>query len=113
MSRIKTAVIATAFATLAIVPATAFAAGGHHGHLQAYHGKIAAGTTQSSLVVAVKHGTSMTFAITSKTRFRENHQRLTADPVLTTGERVVVRARELKNHTFVARSVRIALPKSA
>jgi hypothetical protein len=113
MSRIKTALVATAFATIVIVPATAFAAGGHHAHLQAYRGKIASGTTQSSLVVAVKHGTRMTFAITSKTRFIEKHQRLTTEPVLTAGERVLVRARELKNQTFVARSVRIAPAKSA
>jgi hypothetical protein len=116
MNRLKGTLLAIVIATVAIVPATAFAAGGHHGHhgkFQAYRGTVAAPTaTSSPLVVSVTHGSDMTFVLTLKTRYILDHQRLTKEPSFTMGERVVVKARELKNGTFVARAVR-AMTKKA
>jgi hypothetical protein len=108
MNRLKRTLLVLVIATVAIVPATAFASGGHHGHhgkFQAYRGTVAAPTATSPLVVSVTHGSDMTFVLTPKTRYIVNHQRLTPEPSFTTGERVVVKARELKNGTFVARAV--------
>ncbi len=67
MTRSKKAALSAVILGVAIVPATVFAAGGHHGHhakLHMYHGTVATGTTSTSLAVSNKRHASMTFALT-------------------------------------------------
>ena len=115
MNRLKGTLLATVIAGTVLIPSAAFASGGHpghHGKCQAYHGTVATATVSSPLVVSVKHATNMMFTLTSKTRYIENHQRLMKEPSFTVGERVVVKARQLKNGTFIARAVRLVTKKA-
>ena len=111
MTRSKKAALSAVILGVAIVPATAFAAGGHHGHhanLHLYHGAVATATSTSPLAVSNKrHATPIMFVLTSKTRYVVDHQRQMSEPSFTVGERVLVKARELKNGSFVARLVRL------
>lgn len=116
MNRTKKMLLATAVAGLVIIPTSAFAAGGHQGHhanLLTYRGHVVTATQASPLAIASKKTGDLSFVITPKTRFRMDHQRLTAEPAFIAGERVVVRAKKAKDGSLIARVVRIAPKKSA
>lgn len=77
-------------------------------------GTIAAGTTSTSLVITTRKGKSVTFAITSATKFRVGKATQTVAPALTAGQKVAVRfGREKGSTALVARAIRIRVAKAA
>jgi hypothetical protein len=69
-------------------------------------GTVAAGTTATSLVITTKAGKTLTFVVTSTTKYRAGKTVLTTAPTLSVGENVVVvYSRDTTNNTLVAKTI--------